>query len=98
MSQEEWDTSFIRVMGMLLNGELMKEIDEYGNNLKAEILLILVNSYWESMTFTLPHEGLSPEWEILVDTEIEGNPELLPHVQSMYEIQARSLVLLRNVR
>jgi len=98
MSQEEWDTSFIRSMGMLLNGELMKEIDEYGNSLKAEILLILVNSYWEPITFTLPHEGLSPEWQIMVDTEMESIPESLPYAQSVYEIQARSLVLLRNVR
>ena len=98
MSQEEWDTSFIRVMGMLLNGELMQEIDEYGNSLKAEILLILVNSYWEPMTFTLPHEGLSTEWEILVDTDMESMPESIPLVQSIYEIKARSLVLLRNVR
>ncbi len=96
MSQEEWDTSFIRAMGMLLNGELMKEIDEAGKNLKTDILLILVNSYWEPITFTLPHEGLSPEWEILVDTEMESMPEPLPHVQNVYEIQARSLVLLKN--
>jgi glycogen operon protein len=98
MTQEEWDTSFIRMMGMMLNGELMSEVDEFGNSLKQEILLILVNSYWESMPFTMPYEGLSPEWEVLVDTEWEEEPQEPVRVQNVYELQARSLVLLRNVR
>ncbi len=98
MSHEEWDTSFIRAMGMLLNGELMKEIDENGDSLKQEILLILVNSYWEPMSFSLPHEGLGPHWEILVDTELEQQPGLDNYIQSVYEVQPRSLVLLKNIK
>lgn len=51
MNKEEWDTSFIRIMGMLLNGNLMHEMDENGNSLKGDVLLIIVNSYWESRFF-----------------------------------------------
>jgi len=97
MTLEEWETGFIRCMGMLLNGELMQEMDDYGNELKKDILLILVNSYWEPISFTLPHEDLSARWEILVDTdrdEIQDSPEM---VQNVYQIQARSLVLLKNM-
>jgi glycogen operon protein len=98
MSQEEWDTSFIRVMGMMLNGELMKEMDEFGNDLKQEILLILVNSYWETVPFTLPKDGLGQEWEVLEDTSWEENPEAPVHVKDKFDLEARTLVLLRNVR
>jgi glycogen operon protein len=98
MSQEEWDTSFIRCMGMLLNGELMEEMDEYGNELMDDILLILVNSYWEPISFTLPHEDVSSEWEVLVDTDKENIKENEKIVESVYKIASRSLVLLRNVR
>lgn len=98
MTQEEWNTSFIRIMGMLLNGELMKEMDEFGNKLKEDIIMILVNSYWEPMCFTLPHEGLSPDWEVLIDTAREDFPDAGSIVQSVYEIQPRSLVLLKNRR
>ncbi|MGM0622248.1 MAG: glycogen debranching protein GlgX, partial [Bacteroidota bacterium] len=83
---------------MMLNGELMKEMDEFGNDLKQEILLILVNSYWETVPFTLPKEGLGEEWEVLEDTSWEENPDEPVMVQNVYELQARSLVLLRNVR
>ena len=98
MSQEEWETSFIRCMGMLLNGELMHEMDEYGNLLKSDILLILVNSYWEPINFTLPHEGLGLEWKVLVDTDrtdLNGKKKI---VESVYEIQSRSMVLLKNLK
>jgi glycogen operon protein len=98
MSREEWETSFIRCMGMLLNGELMHEMDEYGNNLRADILLILVNSYWEPISFTLPHEVVGAQWKVLVDTDREDRAEQEEVVQNVYQIQARSLVLLKNLK
>ena len=99
MSKEEWDSSFIRNMGMLLNGELMDEMDEHGNILKADILLILVNSFWEEpVSFTLPHEELSAQWEVLVDTALEDIPEPPKLVQSVYQMQPRSFVLLKNIK
>jgi glycogen operon protein len=98
MSQEEWDTSFIRCMGMLLNGELMNEMDECGNELQKDILLILVNSYWEPISFTLPHEDLNVHWEVLLDTDWEAYPENPSRIQNVYRIEGRSLVLLKNVK
>lgn len=98
MNREEWETSFIRCMGMLLNGELMQEMDEYGNNLKADILLILVNSYWEPISFTLPHEVLGSRWKVLVDTDREERAEKEEVVENVYKIQARSFVLLKNLK
>ncbi len=97
MSQEEWDSSYTRCMGMLLNGELMGEVDEQGDHLNAEILLIIVNSYWEPIWFTFPWENLGPDWEVIIDTD-EHDGDEFPKVQNMYEIQPRSLVLLRNFR
>lgn len=98
MNQEEWDTSFIRIMGMLLNGDLMQETDEEGNPIKGEIILILVNSFWEPVSFTLPFEGLNPEWEILIDTDVQEKDKQQPVVQNVYQIQARSMALLRNIK
>ena len=98
MSQEEWDTSYIRAMGMLLNGELMQEVDETGRRMEEEILLIIVNSFWEPVIFTLPHEGLGPQWEIMVDTEMEHLTESPMFIDRVYEVQSRSLVLLKNLR
>ncbi|HKK61091.1 MAG TPA: glycogen debranching protein GlgX [Bacteroidales bacterium] len=96
MSSEEWNTSYIRCMGMLLNGEMMDEMDEYGNEIKSDILLIIVNSYWEPVSFTLPFEGLSSHWQVLADTDMTGNSANSESIKNVYQTQARSLVLLKN--
>lgn len=98
MSQEEWDTSFIRGMGMLLNGELMREIDDNGNVLGEDILLILVNSFWEPISFTLPHEGLNTDWEVLIDTLQEDVNAPHQKVSNVFEIGGRSMALLKNIK
>jgi glycogen operon protein len=97
MSQKEWDTSFIRIMGMLLNGKLMDEMDESGNMLSDAILLVLVNSFWEPAIFTLPNDDLNHDWEVLIDTSKEEITEPHNHVKERYEIQGRSLVLLKMI-
>jgi isoamylase len=97
MSEQEWDESYIRYMGMLLNGEYMNKKD-IENGRQEEILLILVNSYWEPITFTLPFEGLSSDWEVLADTQNEREPEESRVIQGIYEVSDRSLVLLRNIK
>jgi glycogen operon protein len=97
MTKQEWNTNFIRCMGMLINGELINEVDIYGKPIKDDILLLLVNSYWEKIAFTLPNNELSNKWEVLVDTsagEIEGDRKIV----DVYEIPWRSLVLLRNIK
>ncbi len=98
MNREEWEVTFIRNMGMILNGELMKQVDDKGDILADDILLILVNSYWEPISFSLLHEGLSPEWEVLLDTYFDEITGQNKHVQNVFELQGRSLALLRNIK
>lgn len=97
MSEQEWNENYIRTMGMLLNGEFVNKKD-FENGRQEEILLILVNSYWESMLFTLPFEGLGADWEVLIDTVNEVEPDEKPIVHGVYEVKDRSLVLLRNLK
>jgi isoamylase len=96
MSSEEWETGFIRCMGMLLNGALMEEMDEYGNYLQNDILLVLFNSYWEPISFRLPNHRMPVRWEVLIDTHLEDNPSDPTYVKERYNIQARSMVMLKQ--
>jgi len=96
MSDKQWDVSFIRCMGMLLNGEHINEVNECGEPVKDDILLLLVNSYWDKIDFVLPNTELSPKWEILINTHnTKNNREL---VSGHITIADRSLILLRNLR
>jgi isoamylase len=97
MTEDEWDTHFLRCMGMLLNGEMMTETDEFGMPIKADILLLIVNSFWEEIPFTLPHEDVNWEWEVMVDTS-KSNNKKNKNVNRVYALEGRSLVLLKNVK
>ena len=97
MTESELNTNFIRCLGMLLNGELMTETDETGEVIKDDILLLIVNSYWEPISFTLPHLDVTNEWEVLIDTSKTEQPAEGNDILDVYEIKGRSLVLLKNI-
>ncbi|MBN1599185.1 MAG: glycogen debranching protein GlgX [Bacteroidales bacterium] len=97
MSEKEWNADFIRCMGMLLNGELMNEVNENGDTIQDDILLVLVNSYWDKITFKLPNRDLFKAWNILVDTDKEGIKNRNQVISKKYTISARSLILLKNL-
>ena len=97
MTEEEWNTSFIRCMGMLLNGKFIYEVNKYGEPIRHDTLLIIVNSFWESISFTFPFEDVSNEWSVLIDTstgEVDENGRIISDV---YKMAPRSLVLLKNL-
>ena len=100
MTDKEWNTNFIRCMGMLLNGKLMNEVNEFGEPIKDDILLLIVNSFWEPVIFKLPEEDVNSVWEVMIDTETGIANDENNHVKvqgSHLTVYARSLVLLRNV-
>jgi isoamylase len=97
MTDEQWNTSFIRCMGMLLNGHLITEVDMHGEPVKDDVLLVLVNSYWDKIIFTLPNHDLGCEWDVLVDTNEQEITDKKRRIALKYELSPRSLVLLRNV-
>lgn len=95
MTDEEWNKGYIRCMGMLLNGKLMEEVDAQGKHITDDILLLIVNSYWEPLQFKLPGLNLEENWELLLDTSQPQihNQEVL---KSKININERSLLLLRK--
>lgn len=98
MTDEQWNVSFIRCMGMLLNGELINEVDDCGKMIRDDILLLIVNSYWETIGFTLPNTMYGREWEVLVDT---GNTNLQGtkhRISGKIDMPERGLVLLKNIK
>ncbi|HEX2913613.1 MAG TPA: glycogen debranching protein GlgX [Chloroflexia bacterium] len=97
MSDEEWDNSLVRCLGMLLNGLAMDEYNEHGERIRDDVLLLLINGYWEPMPFKLPGKKNDGRWEVMLDTRSTNQPE----GQSLdcgesYQLESRSLVLLRQ--
>jgi isoamylase len=93
MSEEEWHQSFVRCLGMLLNGRVMDEWGERGEQIRDDILLVLLNAYWETIPFVLPSAPVGAAWEVLIDT---ARPAISPSrsAGAPYDLRARSLALL----
>jgi len=83
---------------MLLNGKVMDEVDERGRPIKDDVLLILVNSYWEPIKYALPDGAKKLKWELVLDT---SNPKESFHDKSLEQnsltLNSRSLVMLRQI-
>ncbi len=99
MADEDWDASWIRSIGVLLAGEIRDEVNENGEFVKDDTLLILLNSCHDAIQFTLPSFGDPANWEVLLNT-INADlhpPEKLQHAVKQIEIGGRSIILLRAI-
>jgi glycogen operon protein len=109
MTDEEWDVQWIRTLGMQLAGGTLDVVDEKGNPVVDDTLLLLFNAYDETVPFTLPvvpalrtvgTSGDEPAgehgWQVLIDTADAAGGEGAGIVEagSNYELKGRSLALL----
>lgn len=98
MDDESWNAGFVKCIGAQLAGELVEELNEYGNRVVGETMLLLLNAHYETIPFALPAPKDSYEWELMIDT---ADPERQPGVVrrgARYELRARSTALFRAVK
>jgi isoamylase len=96
MTDESWDAGFVRCLGVRLAGDLIGDVDERGEPIRGDTLLMLLNAHYEDIPFALPVPREDHHWELLLDT---ARPE--PKAQSVsggeqYPLQARSMAVFRT--
>ncbi|MCI0693086.1 glycogen debranching protein GlgX [candidate division KSB1 bacterium] len=98
MTEEDWRNPSFRCIGLRLSGEAIEEVDERGNRIVDDTLLILLNAHHEPLPFVLPAFQLNMRWELLLDTrEPTGRwaHRLMKGGDRPYGLEARSLALFR---
>ncbi len=96
MKDSEWNSSYVRCLGMLLNGQSMEEYDQRGKRIKDGIYLLIVSSYWEDIHFSMPKKQEHWKWEVIVDT---FNPEAMESgnvITGEVVMKPRSFMLLKK--
>jgi len=96
MTDEEWTSSYVRCLGMQLNGHAMEEYDERGNKITDDVYLLLVNSYWEDVPFKFPKRLRNDHWEVLIDTNKPERMKKDQLVSKKLVLYSRTLLLLRK--
>jgi len=95
MNDDAWSAGFVRCLGVRLAGDLIGELNERGERIVGDTLLILLNAHHEPIPFTLPLRKEGQRWEKLLDTAAPDDatgpiPEDRP-----YPLEGRSLAVLR---
>jgi isoamylase len=100
MSDEDWENPYARCLGLRLAGDAIEEVDERGNRIVDDTLLLLLNAHHESIPFVLPAHRTKVRWDLVLDTrEATGQRRYrLLRGGEPYELEARSLALFRLQR
>jgi len=102
MTDQAWDTDFVRSLMVLLAGDGIEETDDEGVRITDDTFVLLLNAHHGSVPFTLPRpaEGLS--WERVFDTGDEagttssaatsraGRYRLRPHTMALFRSRQRA--------
>jgi hypothetical protein len=97
MTEAEWRQAMLRAFAFRLCGESMDDVDERGEPLTGDTLLVLLNAEPEAVDFVLPgaHPGVA--WDRVVDTAGAGvlDPPSRLDVGDRISVAGRSLQVLR---
>lgn len=97
MTLAEWQESTLRSFGFRLCGEAMDEVDERGEAITDDTLLLLLNAQHDPVGFVLTDAHPDRRWELLVDTAaLEEPAEALQFpIGASVSLAGRSLQLFR---
>jgi isoamylase len=96
MSDAEWDSGWVRALAVRFGGDALAEVDDNGDILEDDTLLLMMNAHTEAVTFKLPGQrGII--WDVLVDTAAPtGRSDARHEAGSVVRVSDRGLMLLRR--
>jgi isoamylase len=100
MTQEQWNTGWMRGLAVMLNGDTLAESDDMGEPIHDDSFLLMLNSHEECVTYTLPQSPRSRGWKLVMDTNdlehpFAGRP--LDGSDGKLDVAGRSVVVLREL-
>jgi glycogen operon protein len=97
MSDAGWEAGFVKCLGVRLAGDLIGDINDRGEPIKGDTLLLLLNAHHEPLPFQLPGTPAEQPWQRLFDTADPQKPPVRIEVGKAYPLEARALVVLCTV-
>ena len=96
MGEEAWSAGFNQCFGVALAGDLIGDVDERGEPILGDSILVLMNAYHEAIPFKLPTRFRGQRWERVIDTaDPKARKEQVP-ANKRYNLSGRSVVVLRS--
>ncbi len=95
MTDEAWNSDFVRSVGMLLSGAGIEEVDERGRPIFGDTLVLLLNASDDRIPFTLPDLDPDHHWQRVFDTMEAHMPQRTFRGGARYPLQGRSVALFK---
>jgi glycogen operon protein len=95
MTDEAWNADFVRSLGMMLSGSAIEEVDERGEPIFGDTLLILLNAHHDKVPFTLADLEPDQQWQRVFDTVGATMPERTYRAGGRYPLQGRSVAVFK---
>ncbi|HSK86183.1 MAG TPA: glycogen debranching protein GlgX [Rubrobacter sp.] len=98
MTDEEWNNSFARSLGLQMSGLLEGEYDAQGRPEVDDDFLLLFNADQEEVTFQIPPFPEEARWEVFMDTAYSAGlkPDGFLKPGGVYTLRPRSMAVLVN--
>jgi isoamylase len=95
MNDEAWNAGFVKCLGVRLAGDEIGEVDEKGERVVGDTLMVLMNAHFEAIAFALPRTKVGQVWERLLDTAAPQEEPALLKGKDPYSLQGRSVAVFR---
>jgi isoamylase len=95
MDDNAWNDAFVRSLGMLLSGSAIEEVNERGEQVIGDTLLVLLNGHTDQVPFTLPALDADQQWQRVFDTFEPHGSDKPFEGGSQYPLEGRSVVCLK---
>jgi isoamylase len=97
MTQEQWNTGWMRSLAVMLNGQTLGQLDPMGDPILDDTFLVMLNSFGDCVTYTLPHSPRNRGWKLLMNTHDLEDPFGEKLLKGTLDVSGRSVVILREL-
>src|SRR5207253_4027731 len=91
MTDEMWNSPDVRGLGVRLNGDAIQEVNERGERIVGDTLLLILNAGDQPLSFVLPPTAPIERWDTLVDTTEPWRPARRFRAGDRYELRGRAM-------
>jgi isoamylase len=95
MTDDTWNAAEARALAVRLNGDAIQEVNERGERIVGDTLLVILNASDANIPFVLPPTLPIERWQTLLDTTEPWQPARRLRGGDVYDLRGRSLAVLQ---